>query len=69
MNQGSIRVIVQYDDIVHETRDALLFYFKDDLEEELTENELWLPRSLVEYDETTKRVSLPAYLAKEKGLI
>ena len=70
MSQDKSRiVVVQFDEIMHQTRDAVLFYFKDDMDEELSENELWLPRSLIEYDETTRQVFLPEYLAEEKGLI
>jgi hypothetical protein len=70
MNRDRNRiVVVQFDEIMHETRDSVLFYFKDEQDDELPENELWLPRSLIEYDETTRQVSLPQYLAEEKGLI
>jgi hypothetical protein len=70
MSQDKSRiVVVQFDEIMHQTLDAVLFYFKDDMDDELSENELWLPRSLIEYNETTRQVFLPEYLAEEKGLI
>lgn len=70
MTQDKSRIVaVHFDEIMHQTRDAVLFYFKDDMDDELSENELWLPRSLIEYNETTMQVFLPEYLAQEKGLI
>lgn len=70
MAQNESRIVnVLFDDIVHETCDAVLFYFKDEQEVDLPDNELWLPRSKIKYDETTRQIFLPEDLAREKGLI
>lgn len=46
---------------VHETENAYLFDFGDD--------EHWLPKSQVDYDEKTLIVKIPEWLAIDKKLV
>jgi hypothetical protein len=67
--KGSDIINLTFDGIVHQTPNAVQFYFSDEKEIDLPENEIWLPRFLISFDENTRRLSLPKYLAQEKGLI
>ena len=51
---------LSYDDIVDETDSAVLF--------EIGKRQVWLPKSLIEYDETTKVIELPQWLKEKKDL-
>lgn len=48
-------------ELLHETDKAYLFQIED--------KEVWLPKSLIEYDSEDKVVTLPERVAKDKELI
>jgi hypothetical protein len=52
---------VDYDRVVTETAKAVLFDFSGD--------EVWLPLSQIWLDTDSKTVTMPFWLAREKGLI
>ena len=60
-------VEVEYDQIVHETASAILFVIDP---ESPQAEEFWLAKStIVDHDEDSKTVTIPEWLAKDKGLI
>lgn len=55
-------VDIPFDEIVHQTTKATLFDVGDE--------EVWLPKSEIrEIDEAEKHVTIPVWLATEKGLV
>lgn len=55
-----------------DARQQAIAVFNGDTDDNDREVWQWLPRSLIEYDETSEgviEVSLPEWLAKDKGLI
>lgn len=48
-------------DLLHQTDEALLVTDGD--------NEWWVPKSLCEYDEDIKWLTMPEWMALEKGMI
>ncbi|KKL88995.1 hypothetical protein LCGC14_1919110 [marine sediment metagenome] len=48
-------------DKIHETSDAYLLSDGD--------NEFWVPKNLCEYDEDIKWITMPEWMALEKGMI
>ena len=60
MPSEDIDIIALEAELKHETLDAWLFDFGD-------EEPVWLPKSQCEWNE--KRVFVPEWLAKQKGLI
>lgn len=52
---------IDFDEIEHETDEAVMFVIADLL--------VWLPKSQIEFDRDDKTITLPVWLATEKGLI
>jgi hypothetical protein len=52
---------LDYTEIIHETDGAILFSIDGD--------EVWIPRSLLELDESTHTVTVPEWFALKEGLI
>lgn len=52
---------VEYEDIVSETQRGILF--------QIDGKRHWLPRSQIEVDTDAKQVTMPEWLAIEKGLV
>jgi len=52
---------VSYDEIEHETEQAILFVFDNLL--------VWLPLSQISFNRDDKTIELPEWLATEKGLV
>ena len=50
----------EFEDIINETENAWLILIR--------EEEIWFPKSQVEVDEDNNTISMPEWLATEKGL-
>jgi len=59
LNTGS--AVYEVDELVHETCEAWLM--------QIDNEEVWLPKSQVDFCEMTHEVDVPNWLAKEKGLL
>ncbi len=51
---------IDFDEIEHETDEAVMF--------EIDNRLVWLPKSQIEFDRDDKTITLPEWLATEKGL-
>jgi len=58
-------VTVDYFEIVRETAAAVLLKMEDDIFAE----RIWVPKSQVSFNEIARTVTMPEWLALEKGLI